>query len=405
MMGILICLICQLDTLEVKFQNQLQILRMFPEQSETVVQDWARSGNAVLPYLIQSFGDPQTEMFVKEKIALAFGGIKDRGVLSLLYPGLRSGSSELRANCCRAIGEIADPSSFDFVIPLLKDPNDAVRAEAIYALGKMKDTRATPNLLESLQDSVFMNRARAIVAFGDIGDKTMIPYLAVYRNDANPAIRISLAKSLGLFHDESARSVLEPMLQDDDPIVRREAYNSLTLTPGDESVELFRTSRSDLDPQVRDAACSALLNYLPETSVPMIFEFLKDGNPGVRGSAERVLSIIKFRANPGFEAILTSDRPLEMKHWALVNLVQNYGVAAVVDRLMQIYPDKFQARLEKIVHEEYEVGMGKDDLYLSLGKPSRTRSAGGETEEWDYDGLGKVFRFQSGILSGIEDQE
>jgi len=405
MIGIMICLMCQLDTLEVKFQNQLQILRMFPEQSETVVQDWARSVNAVLPYLIRAFNDPQTEMFTKEKIALAFGGIKDRSVLPLLYPGLSGGSSEFRVNSCRAIAEIADPSSFDFVVPLLKDPYDAVRSEAIYALGKMKDSRAVPYLIEALRDSVFMNRARAIVALGEIGDGSMIGIVNNFRTDPNPAIRMAVARALGLFRDPLCQPGLESMLPDEDPLVRRGVYEALSLTPGVRSLDLFRLSLSDLDPQVRDAACFALLNYLPETSVPMIFEFLKDGNPGVRGSADRVLSIIKSRANPGFEAILASDRPLEMKHWAFVNLVQNYGIAAVVDRLTQIYPDKFQARLEKIVHEEYEVGMGKDDLYLSLGKPSRTRATGGETEEWDYDDLGKVFRFQSGILSEIEAQD
>jgi len=405
MIGIVFCLFCQLDTLEVKFDNQLQILRMFPEQSETVIQDWIRTGSAGLPYLIRAFSDLQTEMFVKEKIALAFGGIQDPGVLPLLYPGLKSGSSEFRANCCRAIGELADPSSFDFIIPLLKDPNDAVRAEAVYALGKFRDPRAMPYLIEALKDSVFMNRARAIVAFGDIGDKTMIPYLAAYRSDPNAAIRISLAKSLGLFQDQAILPVLGPMLQDEDPIVRREAYNALTRTPGDESTELFRNSLIDPDPQVRDAACAALINYLPENAVPLIYEFLKDGNPGVRETAVRTLAIIKPKASPGFEAILTADRPLEMKHWALVNLVGNYGIASVVDRLMQIFPDKFRDRLEKIVHGEYEMGMGKDDLYLSLGKPTRTRSTGGEDEEWDYDDLGKVFVFHSGILTGIENPE
>ena len=135
----------------------------------------------------------------------------------------------------------------------------------------------------------------------------------------------------------------------------------------------------------------------------MTYEFLKDGNSGVRETAFRILAIIKPKAGPGFEAILAADRPLEMKHWALTNLVEIYGIASVVDRLMQIFPDKFHDRLEKIVHGEYELGMGKDDIYLSLGKPSRTRSTGGEDEEWDYDDRGKVFIFRSGFLSGIED--
>ena len=231
----------------------------------------------------------------------------------------------------------------------------------------------------------------------------MIPYLAAYRTDPNAAIRMSLAKSLGRFQDPSTLPVLESMLQDEDPVVRREVFDALTRTPGERSAELFRIGLADPDPQVRDAACAALLNYLPETAVPLVYEFLKDGNAGVRETAGRTLAVIKTQASSGFELILTGDHPLEMKHWALVNLMGNYGIAAVVDRLAQICPDKFRDRLNKIVHGEYELGMGKDDLYLSLGKPSRTRSTGGEAEEWDYDDLGKIFKFQAGTLAAVDD--
>jgi len=405
MIGILICLLSQLDTMDVMYNNQLQLLRNFPDQSETVVKDWVNAGEALLPYLIRTFNDPQTDMFIREKIALAFGGIKDRLTLPILYPGLKSGSAEFKANCCRAIAEMADPASFDFILPLLKDPNDAVRGEAIYALGKLGDPRATSYLIEALKDSVFINRARVIVAFGTIRDRAMIPYLAAYRTDPEPAIRTALAKSLGLFRDETALPVLEPMVTDADPIVRREAFIALTTTPGDKGVGFFRLSLADPDPQVRDAAVGAIKNYLPETGIPLIFEFQKDGNPAVREAARQAYELMRPAGTPGFERILTADYPIEMKRWALLGLVGNLGSQAAVDRLMQLFPDKFRNRLTKIVQGGYEPGMDRDEVYLALGKPARTRATGGGDEEWDYDDLQKVLIFKSGILIATEDLE
>ncbi len=402
MIALLLCLTCQLDTMEVKYANHLEVLQSMPEQADIVVREWIASGRSILPYLIRSFETPGTDMFVKEKIALAFGGIADKSALTYLYSALPGASSQLKANIARAIGEMPDPASFDYLLPLLRDQNDAVRGDAIFALGRLGDLRAVTYLVEALKDSVFMNRGRAIIAFGDLRQTDMLPYLAVYRLDPLPQVRTALAAAMGKYRDAAALPILELMVTDDDPTVRREVYSALSLTPGEQGITRFRSVLSDPDPQVRDAGVADLVNYPPETAMPILFEFLSDGNPSVRSSAQAMFESRRPAASAGFEYILTqASYPLDMKYWALRALILNYGANTAVDRLMQIFPDKFQGRLTKIVDGQYEIGMGLDELYLALGKPSRTR-ANGSTEEWDYDGLGLIFRFQNGILTETE---
>lgn len=402
MIALLLCLAGQLDTLEARFSNHLEVLQSMPEQADIVVQEWIAAGPGILPYLIRTFTAPGTDMFVKEKIALAFGGIGDRSALTYLFGALPGASSQLKANAARAMGEMPDPASFDHLLPLLRDPNDAVRGDAIFALGRLGDRRATAYLLEALKDSVFTNRGRAIVAFGDLRAVDMLPYLTVYRLDPLPQIRTALAAALGKYRDPAALPVLELMVGDEDPTVRREVYSALSLVPGEQGVARFRSALADPDPQVRDAAVAALANYPPETAMPVLYEFLLDGNPAVRRTAEAMFESRRLQSGGGFERILLQDSsPLEMKHWALRALVPVYSAGGLVDRLMQIFPDKFHDRLVKIVDRTWEIGMSPEDLYLALGKPSRTRS-GGAAEEWDYDTLSLIFRFHDGVLVETE---
>lgn len=402
MTALLFCLIIQLDTLEVKFSRQVEILRTMPEQADMVVDAWVAGGSVMMPYLIRSFTDPETNLFLKEKIALTFGRLADKTALPHLYRGLAHAGSQLKANIARALGEMPDPASFEYLLPLLKDPNDAVRGEAIFALGRLGDQRAVSYLIEALKDSVFMNRGRALIAFGDLHAKEMLPYLAVYRTDPLPQMRMALAVSLGKYRDTITLPLLEPLISDSDPVVRREAYVALSMTPGSTSVARFRTILTDSDPQVRDAGVTALLNYPPETILPILYEFLWDGNPSVRAAAQALFENRRSSFRPGLERILIEDYPREMKHWSLRQLVIDYGVSKTVDRLMQIFPGKFRDRLLKIVNGEYEIGMDQEEVYLSLGKPSRTRSMGGNVEEWDYDDLGLIFLFQGGVLTETE---
>lgn len=402
MTALLLCLVLPVDTLAVKFSQQVEILRTMPEQAEMVIDAWVAAGPAMMPYLIRSFTDSETNLYLKEKIAITFGRLADKTALPHLYRGLAHAGSQLKANIARAIGEMPDPASFDYLLPLLKDPNDAVRGEAISALGRLGDLRAVTYLIEALKDSVFMNRGRAIIAFGDLRAREMLPYLAVYRTDPLPQVRMALAVSLGKYRDTITLPLLEPLISDSDPVVRREAYAALSMTPSSASAVRFQTVLTDPDPQVRDAGVAALLNYPPEVSLPILYEFLRDGNTSVRTAAQALFENRRRNFLPGLEHILTQDYPREMKHWSLRQLVIEYGVSKTVDRLMQIFPEKFHDRLFKIVNGEYEVGMNQEELYLSLGKPSRTRSMGGDAEEWDYDDLGLIFRFHDGILSETE---
>ncbi|MEO0252812.1 MAG: outer membrane protein assembly factor BamE, partial [candidate division WOR-3 bacterium] len=66
-------------------------------------------------------------------------------------------------------------------------------------------------------------------------------------------------------------------------------------------------------------------------------------------------------------------------------------------KLIAEFPDWDKNKIEKIVLKQVEKGMTKEEVYLSLGRPSRTRKMQ-DVEEWEYDNLNKVLKFKNSIL-------
>jgi len=399
---LILLLFLQGDTLEIKFNSQLQILQNFPDQSEIVVQQWIKGGESIFPLLLKTFTKPNTPLFVKEKIAIALGGIKKREALTSLYQYLRSSSSELRANCARAIGDICDTSSIDFLIPLLRDPHDAVRGAAIYAIGRLKSKRALPYVIEALKDSVFMNQSYALIALGEIGDASVIPSLRVFQYDQNAALRISLAKALAILRDLTSLDILEMLSKDTDPLVRKEAFIAIGKLPDERSKELFKNGINDPDPLVREGLITVLSEYPPEFSLPILYQFVNDEYVSVQETARNALKSIGNVSLDGFEFILKENFSLDIKRWALTNLISLIGEEETTAKLMVIFPNAARKRTERITRGEYEKGMTQEEVYLSLGKPSRTRKVENQIEEWDYDQLNLILKFQGNVLIEAE---
>lgn len=393
-------ILLQMDTIEIKFKNSLTLMETYPSESEKIIQEWVNNSEIYFPYLLNEFNNPKSSLFAKQKIAIALGRIKKEEALPYLYNGLKSTSSGLRASCAYAVGEIRNPESLEKILPLLQDEHDAVRAEAISACGKIKDKRAvTPLILYSLNDPSHINRARAIVALSEIGDKTALSYILKFKNDENIIVRTSVAKAIANFKDTTFISVLEELYKDKEPIVRKEALIAMSEFPSKRFYTLLKTSLKDSSYIVRGGIPEIInsKSIPPETSITILYELLNDPEKPVKEKAMAVMDNIKNESVAGFIFIMKENYPIEKKKWAIDNLIEILGQRECINRLITEFPNWDKRKIEKIVLKQIEKGMTKEEVYLSIGRPSRTRKMG-NIEEWEYDNLNKILKFKNSIL-------
>jgi len=380
-----------------KFQEEAKILKKNPEKADSIISIWVKSKDTLLPYLIDAFKNPETDIFIKQKIAIAFSKIKDEALLPYLYEGIKSGSSTLRRNCIIAVGEIRDTSGFEKVASLLGDKNDAVRGAVIEALDRINPEKAKPYLIKSLEDPAFLNRAKALTYLSKTGDKNLLPVIIKLKDDKNPLVRTSLAKSLAYFKDTLSFKVLKELLNDENPMVRKEAILSITKNFSERSIELIKDFVNDPDFSIRERVVHILQEVPPEVSIPLLYSFLKDPEQRIREKVRTLINEMENREK-GFIVILKGDYPLEQKRWAFKNLTLTLGKDSVFKELSKIYEKE---KLKKIMEGKYEKGMTQEEVYISIGKPARIRKKKG-VEEWDYDSLKITLKFKKGILNEIE---
>lgn len=407
MINIMMMIILQIDTIEIKFKNLLSLMETYPTESEKIIQEWVNNSEIYFPYLLKEFNNPKSSLFAKQKIAIALGKIKNKEALPYLYNGLKSTSSGLRASCAYAIGEIGDTEGIDKLLPLLQDEHDAVRAEAISACGKLKDKRAvTPLILYSLNDPSHVNKARAIVALSEIGDKSALPYILKFKNDENIIVRTSVAKAIANFKDTTFINIIEELHKDKEPIVRKEALIAMSEFPSKRFYKILRTSLKDSSYIVR-AGIPEIINSKslpPETSIIILYQLLNDPEKPVKEKAISAMNNIKKESVSGFLFIIKENYPIEQKKWAIDNLIEILGQRDCINKLIAEFPDWDKKKIEKIVLKQVEKGMTKEEVYLSLGRPSRTRKMQ-DVEEWEYDNLNKVLKFKNSILVGEKKME
>ena len=395
-------LIFQIDTIEIKFRNQISLIESYPEEAERIMQEWLKEPDTYFPYLLKEFTSPKSSIFIKQKIAITFGKMKKEEALPHLYNYLKSTSSTLRTACAEAIGEIGNPESSSYLIPLLQDKHDAVRGAAISSLGKLKDKNAvTPLILYSLNDPSFVNRARAIVSLSEIGDKSALSYIIKFKNDENEIVRASVAKAITNFKDPQFLSILEELYKDREPIVRKEALIAMSEFESEIFYKNLKKAIKDSSYIVRAGIPEIISSkpIPPETSITILYQLLNDPEKAVKEKVISTLNLIKTNGVKGFLFIMKGNYPIEQKRWAIENLISILGQKECMNVLLKEFPQWDKKKVEKIVTGQIEKGMTKEEVYLSIGKPSRTRKMG-EIEEWDYDNLNKTLKFKEGVLIG-----
>ncbi len=395
-------LIFQIDTIEIKFKNQISLMEAYPNEAENIIQEWVKEPDIYFPYLLKEFNSPKSSIFIKQKIANAFGKMKKEEALPHLYNYLKSTSSTLRAACAEAIGEIGNSQSSSYLIPLLQDQHDAVRGAAISSLGKLKDKNAvTPLILYSLNDPSFVNRARAIVSLSEIGDKSALSYIIKFKDDENEVVRASVAKAISNFKDTEFLPILEELIKDKEPIVRKEALIAMSEFQTEIFYKNLRKAIKDSSYIVRAGIPEIISSkpIPPETSITILYQLLNDPEKAVKEKVILTLNSIKTNGIKGFLFIIKGNYPIEQKRWAIENLISILGQKECMNMLLNEFPNWDKKKIEKIVTGQIEKGMTKEEVYLSIGKPSRTRKMG-EIEEWDYDNLNKTLKFKGEVFIG-----
>lgn len=399
LMGVLIF---QIDTIEIKFKNQIFLMEAYPNEAENIIQEWVKEPDIYFPYLLKEFISPKSSIFIKQKIANAFGKMKKEEALPHLYNYLKSTSSTLRAACAEAIGEIGNSQSSSYLIPLLQDQHDAVRGAAISSLGKLKDKNAvTPLIFYSLNDPSFVNRARAIVSLSEIGDKSALSYIIKFKDDENEIVRASVAKAISKFKDTQFLLILEELIKDKEPIVRKEALIAMSEFQTEIFYKNLRKAIKDSSYIVRAGIPEIISSkpIPPETSITILYQLLNDPEKAVKEKVILTLNSIKTNGIKGFLFIIKGNYPIEQKRWAIENLISILGQKECMNMLLNEFPNWDKKKTEKIVTGQIEKGMTKEEVYLSIGKPSRIRKMG-EIEEWDYDNLNKTLKFKGEVFIG-----
>lgn len=135
----------------------------------------------------------------------------------------------------------------------------------------------------------------------------------------------------------------------------------------------------------------------PELSIPVFYKFLSDPSEKIKQKANKIIEGMKNKEK-GFIKILKNDYPLEEKRWAFKKLILYLGEEKAMNTLAKIY---VKGKIRKMMEGKYESGMSMEEVYISIGKPSRKRKVKG-IEEWDYDNLKITLKFKENILEQIE---
>lgn len=403
----LLLTLLQIDTVEIKLEAQISLMESYPQEAEKIIEEWVKQKDLFYPYLIKKFLSPASDIFIKEKIAIALGRMKEPSASSYLRKGLKSTSSRLRSACAYALGEIRDTSSVEDLIYLLNDRHDAVRSSAIEALGKIGDKRATLPLLNSLKDPVPICIAKAIVALARIGERSITPYLEIYSRNKETVIRIATLKAIREFNDPSLFPVVENLLKDTLDLIRKEALLTAVKISPQKSISILRKMVNDPSPFVREKVLEifAFPDFPTSISIPLIYDMFFDPDERVRKKAKDVFEEIKGKAHDAFLAILKEDNSMEKRRWAFSNLKDILkDKNRLLMELKNVFPYKSDERLKDMIEGRYRVGFSQEEVYLSLGKPSRERKSK-NIEEWDYDNFGVTLKFKEGVLFKIERME
>lgn len=400
-------LFLQIDTIEIKLQSQISLMELYPQEAEKIIDEWVREKNLFYSYLVKKFVDPSIDIFIKEKIAIAFGRMKELSALPYLNIGLKSTSSTLRGACAYALGEIGDTSSVNELISLLNDKHDAVRSSAIEALGKIKDKRAIPYLLNRLNDPVPICVAKAIVALARIGEKSIIPYLKIYSQNREMVIRLATLNAIQEFNDSSLFPIVQNLLNDTLSLIRKEAFLTAIKISPQKSISILKKMVNDPSPFVREKVLDIFISpdFPLSISIPLIYDMFFDPDTKVRKKAKEVFEKIKENGYNVFLAILKEENDINKKRWAFSNLREiSKDKDKLLRELKNIFPYKSEERLKDMIEGKYKIGFTQEEIYFSIGEPSRKRKVK-EVDEWDYDNLGITLKFKEGVLFKIEKME
>jgi HEAT repeat protein len=286
-------------------------------------------GETAVPALLNSLGDPNEDLDLRQAAAWALGSIGDVNTLPALRGLLRDAHPELRVTGVMAL------SNFDaaapWILECLKDENPRVRKTAVdcskkFALKKVGEADVIAALIGALRDQDGDVRYAAADALKEMGDATAIPALLESLRDGEENVRFRAAGALERCGDTSAVPGLLAAIHDDSRNVRLAGWSALRRIGGATVVEALLAMLRSGETNFRANAAYALGEIGSRDAVPGLIEALTDEEESVRETAATAVGKMRDAgAVPSLIAAVKSEDEEDDVRQAASDALRNIG--------------------------------------------------------------------------------
>ena len=245
-------------------------------------------------------------VFVRKRVMLAAGRIRDHAATPLLLAGLGDPSDSVRADAAFALGLLADSSAATVnALGAVARTQGLPAAEALHALGRI----ITPLSRSYLEEALRTRKngpevAEALLAiwhFPRQAETTALIKPFARSSDAELRWRAVYALARGGPDPADFNDFLQ-WLKDPDALVRSFAARGLRAATADSAGQRAAGARAlsdalhDADPHVRINVVSVLASYRDSTLDPVVIPLLSDADLNVRIAAAQALGLLKGSA-------------------------------------------------------------------------------------------------------------
>ena len=222
-------------------ENYLMSLAENSPPSPTLAASYLALGRIqsrkAIPNLVEALGNEFEKG--RENSALALIMIKDDSCLPLIYPYLKSKSSELRYLAASVIVEIPRDSSVREAAKLLEGNDSVFYGVSSYILGRMKARSFAPKIVEVLKDRNTPEREIIAQSLGWLGDRNSIPALIEVLREKEGEGRYGAAWALGILEAKEAFSDLAEATASKDYKLKNLAIESLGMLKMEEGIPVL----------------------------------------------------------------------------------------------------------------------------------------------------------------------
>lgn len=220
---------------DVRYQHLTSVVRWLAYSRETPA--WR---GELFKQLGKLFLAPNQYPLLRERIAGALVGGRDRGALAIFERGMKHADSNVRLLSCLAVGALQEPKAVAHVAPLLRDNDSEVHLAAGMALGAIGTEEAFEEMIDILIGGTEQLRqavAEMFAAIPDVGYPTL--YEAI--NSEDMLLRRAAVFGLRRVNAPWALiSIYRAFLEDDQWYVRSAAQQVFQDMQVDEASRLVR---------------------------------------------------------------------------------------------------------------------------------------------------------------------